>query len=448
MTRSAAAWHFTVAAICLGLAIHLGGGGPHPISFVLLGMTMIAAGAAVLAASRLRSWTSVDRLMLFGVTAQFAVLLVFPIGRFLGADSAYLGWYTAGVVVAMAWTLWVLLRQDGSWTLRFVPLVALHFMLGVGVIATAPSPFIDVWMFQQEGIDALLAGVNPYQPIYEDIYGGGSPHYGPGIIEDGRLTVGFPYPPLSLLLALPAKVVAGDHRFAQLVAIQLAALLIVLIRPGRVAFGAATLMLFTPRAHLVIERGWTEPFGVLMLAALVLAATRVPRMTPFALGLLVAVKQYLLLGLPLAVWLLRTGWSDRWRLGVVAAGLAAAVTVPFAIWDPSAFWRSTVEFLSLQPYRPDSLTFLALLPFDLTGVRTIVGFVPLAIAGVLVMFRTPASPAMFSGALAFLLLVFFGFGKQGAINYYFLVIGALCVATAASGDELRPGGPARRGEPS
>ena len=432
MTRSPAGWHFALAAISLGLAVHLGGGGPHPISFVLLGFAIIVAAVPVLAPGLARSWTTVEGLLLFGVTAQFAVLLVFPIGLYLQAASAYSPWYTGGVALAMGWCLWVLTGRRRSSIPRLVPVFAVHFALGAWVIANSPNPLIDVWHFQQEGVDALLSGMNPYRPIYQDVYGGTSPYYGPGIIEDGRLTVGLPYPPLSLLLAVPGKVLAGDHRYAQLIATELAALCIVLIAPGRVAFGASVLLLFMPRTHLVIERGWTEPFGVMLLAGVVLAATRAPRFTGVAVGALIAVKQYLLLGLPLAIWLLRRAWPDRWRLGLTALGVAAIITIPFVVWGPAEFWRSTVEFLALQPFRPDSLTFLALLPVDLSSVRTLVGFVPLVLAGIVVVFRTDATPAMYAGSLAFLLLVFFAFGKQGALNYYFLVIGCLAVAVAAS----------------
>ena len=431
MSRSPSAWLWGLAALSLGYAVHLGGGGPHPISFVLLGVALVATALAT-GGWQWRPPSSVDRLLLFGVAAECALLLVLPVDQVLqGVGPIDRGVYVAGVAVAAVASASLLMRRSGPSAWLFALVLAVHFALGVWIIGHSPSPFIDVWHFQQEGIDALLNGTNPYRPIYDDIYAGTSPYYGPGIAVDGRLTVGLPYPPLSLLLAMPGKLLAGDHRFAQLAAVELAAIAIFLTRPGRIAAGAALVLLFMPRTFFMAERGFTEPFGVLLLAVSVLVAVRAPRFLGVAVGLVIAVKQYLLLGLPLAILLLDRRSRERWRLGIVATATALVVTAPLALWDLGAFYRSTVEFLALQPYRADSLTFLALAPTDAQAVRSLTGFVLLLPAFAFVAFRSPRTPAMYAGALAFLLLVFFAFGKQGAINYYFMVIGALCVAVAA-----------------
>ena len=64
---------------------------------------------------------------------------------------------------------------------------------------------------------------------------------------------------------------------------------------------AAGLYLFTPRNLFVLEQSWTEPFVVLFLAATVWCAARHPRVAPYVLGLFLAVKQYAVLALPLAL---------------------------------------------------------------------------------------------------------------------------------------------------
>ena len=46
--------------------------------------------------------------------------------------------------------------------------------------------------------------------------------------------------------------------------------------------------------------------------------------------------------------------------------------------------------------------------------------------------RAPRTPAGFSAALAVVLLTTFAVGKKAFCNYYFFVIGALCVAVAAT----------------
>ena len=45
----------------------------------------------------------------------------------------------------------------------------------------------------------------------------------------------------------------------------------------------------TPRLFFVLEQSWTEPFVVLGAAAVVVAACRAPRLTPWLFGALVPV---------------------------------------------------------------------------------------------------------------------------------------------------------------
>jgi len=57
----------------------------------------------------------------------------------------------------------------------------------------------------------------------------------------------------------------------------------------------------------------------------------------------------------------------------------------------------------------------------------------MAIIGVVLgLIRAPRSPAGFAAATAFTFILFFAFAKQAFCNYYFLVIGMLCAALAAS----------------
>src|SRR5262249_48163261 len=108
----------------------------------------------------------------------------------------------------------------------------------------------------------------------------------------------------------------------------------------------------------VLEQGWTEPFGVALLALVVLAATRRSRWLPLALGLLLAWKQYTVLFLPLAALLLPRPfrWRAYLRLVLPAIGVAAAITLPFFLWDPAAFWKSVVHTQFVQPFRHEALS--------------------------------------------------------------------------------------------
>jgi hypothetical protein len=153
-------------------------------------------------------------------------------------------------VVAFAAVLGGAGLSGRPWLGRFVPwlLCALYVYLGVWMIRSDPNPFIDVHVFQRDGVRALLAGQDPYALRYPDIYGGKSPFYGEGLSINGQLQFGFPYPPLSLLLAALGQTLGGDPRYAQVVCVALAGLLIARACPGRIGHAAAALFLFT-RGH-------------------------------------------------------------------------------------------------------------------------------------------------------------------------------------------------------
>src|SRR5262249_36858695 len=121
-----------------------------------------------------------------------------------------------------------------------------HFAVGAWIIRSSPNPHIDVYVFQQESCQALLRGENPYALRFPNIYGPSAFVYGPGLKTEDRVNFGFPYPPLSLYMALPGYLLTGDHRYSQLAAVTLAAALLAYARPGLIARLAAMLYLFTP----------------------------------------------------------------------------------------------------------------------------------------------------------------------------------------------------------
>src|SRR5207244_10675810 len=90
-------------------------------------------------------------------------------------------------------------------------------------------------------------------------------------------------------------------RYAQRGAMALSSIFIAYARPRRVGVAAASLLLFTPRVFFVLEQGWTDPFVLLGLSAVVFAAVRWIRPLPWVLGLAFAVKQYTLFIVP-AAW--------------------------------------------------------------------------------------------------------------------------------------------------
>ena len=302
------------------------------------------------------------------------------------------------------------------------------------VIHVQPNPHIDVYVFQRDGVAALFAGHNPYALRYPDIYGGTSGYYGPGLSIDGKLQFGFVYPPLNLLVAGLGQAF-GDVRYAQLASVGLTGLVIAYARPGRVGNAIAALFLFTPRAFFVIEQSWTEPFVLFGLSATVFTAVRWPKATPYVLGAFLAAKQYLVFVVPLA-WLLLPAsfsWPERAKWALKAVAVAAVLSLPLALWNFSEFWRAVVALQVHQPFRYDSLSFLAW--WAQKGnppPSTLWGFGAAAVGLGLSLWRLPRTPFGFAAGIPVTFLLFFAFSKQAFCNYYYFVMGALALAAVFS----------------
>jgi hypothetical protein len=197
----------------------------------------------------------------------------------------------------------------------FVLVLVAYTLLAVAVLRVRHDP-IDVVEFEVDSAQALLRGTNPYgaNVTHQDICYGhpeichGAQFYGQGVSTNGRVHVGFQYPPLAVFWIIPGYL-AGDVRYAWLLALDLAAVLLFWMTPDINGLGAAFLLLFGSPSISVLSLGYTEPLLLLSLSATVLAAHRDPRLLPFAFGLFLSSKQYSLLALPLAVLLLpRFSW--------------------------------------------------------------------------------------------------------------------------------------------
>jgi len=136
------------------------------------------------------------------------------------------------------------------------------------------------------------------------------------------------------------------------------------------------------------------------------------------------------LGAPLAFLL----WPGReaWRRLAVAAAVAAAVTLPLALWDFGAFFRSVVWLQFQQPFRGDSLSYLAAV-HRAFGVEppVAVAFAAFSLACAFALGRGARSPRGFAAGTALAFLAFFAFNKQAFGNYYSFALGALASALAA-----------------
>jgi hypothetical protein len=430
------------AAVSLGAALQVGNGLLDPSAIVFLAVALLLLVAAVFVRRPDRFHTSDARIVPLlagtGLILQILQLSTSPPGEALRADPFFRGAFTWGLAALGLLGAAIVGRAARLPRLWLVVLfVAVHAAMGVLVIRYSQGPpFIDVDVFQRDSVAALLKGINPYGITFPNIYRDDL-FYGPGASIDGRLQFGFPYFPLSLLLVVPAEVLAGDHRYAALAAIEGAALLMATSRARGFGAIAAVLFLTTPRVFFVVEQSWTEPFVVLGLAAVVFAACRNERLVPWLFGLFLALKQYLVFALPAGIWLLhrRRGAAETLRFLGKAALIGAAITLPFVLWSPEAFIRSVVTLQFHQPFRGESLSFLSWWARRGHGAPSAaVAFLVASVMAGVSAWRLPRTPAAFATALAVTFLSFFAFNKQAFCNYYFFVIGALSVGIASTSD--------------
>jgi hypothetical protein len=474
---------YAVAAAAVGLAIQRADGEYTPFAVRLILMALVAAVFAIALRRRTRQQEPATGLRLLIVLltllllSQFAQLLTHrpdsEAHTFLPpAGVNALSQYKTLLLIAGALAFVGVVAATGLFGRTFVArtwfpcVVIVHFILGVWVIVFTrePPPKIDVYIFQQHGAEALFRGQNPYEiQDYPDIYQSGTINpatgeprqhvYGPGLSDGERLNFGFPYMPLTLYLAALGRAAAADVRFAHLMAMVVAAALMRgAARNAAVAGLAAVLFLFTPRAFFVLINGWTEPFNVALLAATLYCATRQPKMLPVALGLLIAVKQYMLLVVPLTILLAPPGPSTllglqlpRWRtwlrLVLVACAVALAVTLPMVLWNSERFFFSVYEVQAKAPFRWDGLSYLVHRawgrgePSHLATIAWPACAVGLAM--VLCLWRAPRTPAGFAGSVGLVHLALFTFSKQAFANYYYFVIGAFCCAAALAAPPRR-----------
>jgi hypothetical protein len=287
-------------------------------------------------------------------------------------------------------------------------------------------PVIDTYTFQRDASKNLVNGIDPFGTTEADIFGPGSRYYGPGMVVNGRVQIGFQYPPLTLIWALPGYWL-GDVRYAYILAIAISACFLFAMYPTSRSLWISGLLLFNPLTFLVETRCWTEPLVLLALCATLYAAVKKRWWLPVALGLFLASKQYNLVAFPFVACLIHPfRWKAYWKLVGWALLVAAATVLPFAIWNAGALWHDLVLFHLAQPFRQDSLSFAVPYPsFLRIGPLILVGVIAWSVR------KCMGNAAMFAAGYGASVLLFFSTSKQAFSNYYFLIGQAFLLAVAA-----------------
>ena len=379
------------------------------------------------------------------ILAELAILSLTHMGF---ADRVATTWRGEDKWVFMALStitlLLIGLAITGTFTrqILFLMILVAQFYLGVWMFHLLPHPHIDTWPWGQKSAAALLHGHNPYRITIRDIYRPNTPYYAPGVVKDGRVMVGYVYPPLSLLTSTAGYLMGGDFRYAELAMLSISALLLALITDmSREGLLGAVMILFLPQAFYVLAMGWIEPCVLLSFMVLLLLAYRKPSWMGVGFALFLVSKQYVFLSAPLVIMLwprpIRKSFVLRFCLQAAVTG--CIINLPFLLWDPHAFFNSIVP---RHIFRLDALS-LASYWAHQTGhwppARLWWGSVGLV--NLLCLIRLPRRPWAFAFGTGCVYLTFFAGASEAFDNYYFLIICLFCVALALLLHEQKSLGP-------
>jgi hypothetical protein len=426
------------AALILGHALQLSNGhyDPEALKFVVVALVAVAAGIVFPRFSDLRLGILGAPLPIViaggGLMLAFYHLATAPptIELYRTSPEDMLPFRLGFAIVAVLGGLG--LTRNAVLRVVWFPAAVLVFaILARHLLALEPSPHIDVWVVEKDAAAALLSGKNPYAITFPDPYGGSSPFFPPGVSVNGRLQFGFVYPPLCLLLCLPGYVLWGDPRYSMIFAMVGAALFMGYARPGNLGKIAALLFLFTPRSFFVLDRAWTDPFIVLLVAATVFLACRARKWMFVPLGLLFCLKQHTFIALPAAFMLLPNAtWKERISLILKAGIVALAVTLPLALWNFHAFKNSVLDIREV--FRMDSLGLLSHWARSGKEMSKWTGLIAIIPAAIIVLVRAPRTPSGFAAGNALMHFTLYIFSTHAFCNEYYNVIGSLFCAVAAT----------------
>jgi len=428
------------AAIAVGVSVPL----PKTIGVALIAVALLGVAWAVYVARSSATngdgvWSA--RPLSLAVVLVGLSLFAYTVLDALSDQPTLISVSFGLLIVAVAWA--AVTAVDGLSPSRFALFLLLAGTVLIGVVLLTHhlkivNPTIDVPMFQTLGAKYLLAGVNPYGGQYPDIYGElSSLFYGEGLSVDGVLQFGFPYLPAALLVVTPFEWVFGDVRLVLVVAVLLTSFVVSRMGRGRLATAAAVCAVVLAPSSLIVNGGWIEPLLGLGVSVVALSLISKRALSPIALGVVLATKQYAVLLLPAFVLAMRRPIRVRElliQIGLVV-GVVAVVTIPFLVWNPQAFVDSVVVVQFKQPLRPDSLsaTVQWLAPSVALSNVALTALPLFAYAGSLLFawrFVERGGPTTFGTVGALTLGVFFLFSKQAFANYYFLVVVLLLTSVA------------------
>lgn len=316
--------------------------------------------------------------------------------------------------------LWKRNKKNISIRLLWIAVIAM-MLAYVLVPLAAPNPFIDVFRTISLSVDYLLKGLNPYDQTYPDIYNG---------LYDYKPAVAY-FPGFFYVFA-PIKFLMGDIRFALVIAVWLTALFLFKIskclgRDLETSLWIVICWLCFPVGLYVVGESFLDPLLTFSASFLIWALLqRRYVLAGISLGVLLAMKQYGVLALPIVTfWFLSKGKKGE-LFKVVGLGLLVFIglCLPFAITAPKAFYFSTIQQILNQQLRLDSFSLVSILArfFVFQNYGWAVSLISVSVFLWAVIFLLRGKSAILLDLVGVLATVHgwvFFWGKQAFANYYY-----------------------------
>lgn len=317
--------------------------------------------------------------------------------------------------------------------------IAIAFLM-LGLLIALPWRWgyqgIDVFAAITNATSALLHGHSPYSSSFP-LYAWTWPGVGAGHIH--TKSVPFQYGPLVSIFAIPGYLL-GDVRFSSLLAT--AVLVIAVWMAARnsdspsVRLGAPLAVAVMPFTLGMILQTWVDVYMMAGFAGWLVLRRRHPRLAVVCLASCLLVKPTVGIAvLPPFVWL-----RSARREGLVAAGLATALLVPFAFaTGPERLWQDVIGLQTSMPPRVDGLTVLSDLYRHFGIVMpTMLRTVLTGLSAVALLRRRPTDMSDLLARGAALSLIAFLFAKWAFFNYYYVPALLLSLALSFQGGALDP----------
>lgn len=299
---------------------------------------------------------------------------------------------------------------------------AVAIILRLLMIWGSPNPKIDVFDFTKIGARDFLKGINPYSNTYTPIYKDVTADY-------------YAYPPGTLFFTLPSVFLFNDPRYTYVAAdIIVTLILFNIVKNKKNKLVYPLLFLYNPMALTVLEQSWTEPLLIALIILSIWSLLKEKKiLSSIIFGLILGTKQYIILLLPLFIKLFPK-LKEKISHVLILFLVFSLVILPFYLWNQTDFLHDTLYFFGESP-RYWSLSFTSL--FHQLGFNFNSYLYMGLVACIILPFylQKHFSVNRFLYASAFVLLTFFVFNKEAALNYYYIVGQLLLLGLAFEGSE-------------